>query len=138
VPRESKVAALVREGCTDLRGLAENCHVMELSMTFHGADERFPRLSQTEAILPVHSAEMESSAVASLMMRSLYLGLVERTVVLCSWMWCPKLMLCSDMAYLSFYLYLIKHMKIYFSKLYGFGKINSSYVSIYQGMFKLT
>jgi hypothetical protein len=36
-----------------------------------------------------------SILIASLMMRSMYLGLVERMVVLCSWMRCPKLILCS-------------------------------------------
>jgi hypothetical protein len=35
--------------------------------------------------------------------RSMYLGLVERMVVFCSWMWCPKLILCSAMADLSGY-----------------------------------
>jgi hypothetical protein len=32
-----------------------------------------------------------STSIASLMMRSMYLGLVERMVVFCSWMRCPKL-----------------------------------------------
>jgi hypothetical protein len=34
-------------------------------------------------------------------MRSMYLGLVERMVVWCSWIWCPKLILCFTMADLS-------------------------------------
>jgi hypothetical protein len=34
-------------------------------------------------------------------MRSQYLGLVERMVVSCSWMWCPMLILCSATADLS-------------------------------------
>jgi hypothetical protein len=42
-----------------------------------------------------------SISVTSPMMQSMYLGLVERMVVFCSWIWCPKLLLCSAMADLS-------------------------------------
>jgi hypothetical protein len=41
-----------------------------------------------------------SISIVSLIMRSMYLGLVERMVVFCSWMRCPKLMLCLPPAYL--------------------------------------
>jgi hypothetical protein len=42
-----------------------------------------------------------SISVTSLMMRSMYLGLVGRMAVWCSWMRCPKFILCSATADLS-------------------------------------
>lgn len=42
-----------------------------------------------------------SISIASLMMQSMYLSLVERIVMWRSWMQCPKLILCSTMVDLS-------------------------------------
>jgi hypothetical protein len=59
----------------------------KLPTIFQGADERFPWLRQTTSSLFILLGWSPIS-VAYLMMQSMYLGLVERMVVLCSWMWC--------------------------------------------------
>jgi hypothetical protein len=105
VPREGIFCALIQTVCTDLHGPVENpdllsCdggflqHLREHMRGFH--DSLRQKSSSLFILLGCSSIK-----IVSLMMQSMYLGLVERMAVWCSWMLCPKLILCSAMADLS-------------------------------------
>jgi pimeloyl-ACP methyl ester carboxylesterase len=91
--------------CTELRGFADNpdlppcyrCFPRSFKEQMRGFRDLLRQKTSSLFIVLGWS----SISIASLMMQSMYLDLVERMVVLCSRMRCPKLILCSATADLS-------------------------------------
>jgi hypothetical protein len=81
MPGEGIFYALISAVCTDL----------------HGPIEGPDLLSCDGGFLQFFREQMRSFMTYS-DRRLKYLGLMERMAVWCSWMWCPKLILCSAMA----------------------------------------
>jgi hypothetical protein len=102
---EGMVCALMRAVCTDLRGPAEDPDLPSCDggfpQPFREQRRGFHDLLRQEPSYLFILLGLSSISIASLMMRSMYLGVVERMVVFCSWMRCHKLMLCSPTSDLS-------------------------------------
>jgi hypothetical protein len=90
--------------CTDLHGTTENRDLPSrdggFQQSFRERMRGFHDLLGQKPFYLLVLLGWSSISIASLMMQSMYLGLVARMVVWCSWMQC-KLIMCSATAALS-------------------------------------